>query len=71
VAAKAPVVRIERPPMAMHHADGETSAHLNGHAATLLGALQAVKKGDARPSAARLDGIDGKIRAMPSMTWWR
>jgi signal transduction histidine kinase/HAMP domain-containing protein/CheY-like chemotaxis protein len=64
VAAKAPVVRIaERPSNGNgHHVDGEAGAHLNGHAATLLGALQAVKKGDA---SVRLPldwtGIDGKI----------
>ncbi|HSR80132.1 MAG TPA: hypothetical protein VLL28_05070, partial [Hyphomicrobiaceae bacterium] len=66
VAAKAPVVNIaERPSNGNghgHHAHADATAHLNGHAATLLGALQAVKKGDA---SVRLPldwtGIDGKI----------
>jgi len=61
VAAKAPVVSIaERPSHGNGHAGPAHS--LNGHAATLLGALQAVKKGDA---SVRLPldwtGIDGKI----------
>src|SRR5262249_14448563 len=60
---KAPVARIERPSNGNgHHSGGEPGTHLNGHAATLLGALQAVKKGDA---SVRLPldwaGIDGKI----------
>ena len=45
-----------------HHANGDAAGSLNGHAAALLGALQAVKKGDA---SVRLPldwtGIDGKI----------
>ena len=64
VAERAPVVRIaERPSNGSgHHANGETAGSLNGHSAILLGALQAVKKGDA---SVRLPldwtGIDGKI----------
>jgi hypothetical protein len=64
VAAKAPERSIaERPSNGSgHHANGDATPGLNGHAAALLGALQAVKKGDA---SVRLPldwtGIDGKI----------